>query len=159
MYQFYYAYPITSYYTICYLVTMDAPQQFAFTIATLGGIVFAFLALLVLILEFRDIILSKRIPAQVTRIVESPGTDDDGQERINRFPEIEFIDPNGKTVIHQLVLTNMTWRKPGDTVTIYYRPSNTKAGYKICSPFMWPKMILLFFLTACALLLLYGPHT
>lgn len=103
-------------------------------------------------------ILSKRIKAKVIRIVESPWTDDDGVGRIMRYPEIEFVDPNGKTIIHQKVLTNMTWRKPGDKFKIYYRPMKNAVGYKICAPFMWPKIILLFFLTAVALMLLYGPH-
>lgn len=126
-------------------------------LTTLAGIVLASLVLLILFLEFRDLILSSRIKATVTRINESPSTDADGHERIDRFPEIEFIDPSGKLVKRELSLTNITWKKPGDKMTIYYRPLKNEAGYKICSPFMWPKIILLFFLTFGALLLLFGP--
>ncbi len=40
--------------------------------------------------------------------------------------------------------------------TLYYRPMKTDAGYKICSPFMWAKIIVLLFLTFGATLLLIG---
>lgn len=103
-------------------------------------------------------ILSKCIKAKVIRIVESPWTDDDGHQRMGKHPEIEFVDPNGQTIIYQMAFTNMTRRKPGDKFKIYYRPMKNAVGYKICTPFMWPKIILLFFLTAGALMLLYGPH-
>jgi hypothetical protein len=139
------------------LLIMDTPEQFV-TITALAGILFAFLSLLILFMEVRDLILGTRIQTKVTRIVESPATDENGHPRINRFPEIEFIDPNGKPVIHSLNLTNSTRRKPGDTIILYYRPMNNKDGYKVCAPFMWPKLILLLFLLVCALLLLKGPH-
>lgn len=125
-------------------------------LSTLAGIVLLGLAILILFLEFRDLILSRRIKATVTQIKESPSTDPDGHASIDRFPEIEFIDPTGKQIRHELALTNITWKKPGDTVTIYYRPMKTDAGYKICSPFMWPKIIVLLFLTFGATLLLIG---
>jgi hypothetical protein len=138
---------------------MDAQNQFLIIISTLFGILLVFIIVLILFIDFRDLILSKRIRAKVIRIVESPWTDDDGGKQIMRYPEIEFVDPNGKTIIHQLVLTNITWRKPGDRIEIYYRPVKNEVGYKICAPFVWIKLILLFFLTAGALMLLFGPHT
>lgn len=138
---------------------MEAQGQFFTTLTTLAGFLFVFIILLILFLEFRDLVLCKRIRAKVTRIVELPGTDDDGIERINRFPEIEFIDTQGKTILHQLAITNITWRKPGDSIWIYYRLADNKAGYKICAPFMWPKLILLCLLIFCAFMLLFGPHT
>jgi hypothetical protein len=114
------------------------------------------LIVLILFLEFRDLILSRRIKATVRRILETPSTDGDGHETVDRYPEIEFVDPSGKVVTHKLVLTNVTWRKPGDQVTVYYRPMENDAGYKICSPFVWPKMLLIGFLSAAVLLLLFA---
>ncbi|GCC52689.1 hypothetical protein SanaruYs_29270 [Chryseotalea sanaruensis] len=63
---------------------------------------------MILFIDFRDLILSKRIRAKVIRIVESPWTDDDGGKQIMRYPEIGFVDPNSKTIIRHLVLTNIT---------------------------------------------------
>ncbi len=135
---------------------MSAEATSLHLLSTLVGGLFVCLILLILFLEFRDLILSKRIKAKVIRIVETSSTDSEGHPRIDRHPEIEFQDPNGKKVTHQLTLTNLTWRKPGDTIVIYYRPMKTELGYKICSPFMWPKLIILFFLTVGAALLLFG---
>jgi hypothetical protein len=125
-------------------------------LTTLAGILFVCIIALILFLECRDLILSTRIRATVVRIVERPGTDDDGHPRNDRFPEIEFVDPSGRTVVHQLALTNVTSRKAGDKLWIYYRPAVNKAGYKLSAPFMWPKLFLLMFLTAAALMLLIG---
>ncbi|MBL7858960.1 MAG: hypothetical protein JNM57_14815 [Cyclobacteriaceae bacterium] len=125
-------------------------------LSTLAGFLLVGFIHLILFLEFRDIILSKRIKATVIRIIETPSTDADGHERIDRFPEIEFLDPNGKLVLHKLAITNITWRKPGDKLTIYYRPMQNEIGFKICSPFMWPKLVLLLFLAVGASLLLFG---
>lgn len=125
-------------------------------LSTLAGFLLVGLILLILFLEFRDLILGKRLTATVTQIIESPSTDADGNERIDRFPEIEFIDPNGNQIRHQLVLTNVSMRKPGDKFTIYYKAVKSGIGYKICSPFMWPKVILLFILSVGALLLIFG---
>lgn len=138
---------------------MEAQEQFGIIITTLAGIVFVFFIALILFIDIRNIILSKRIKAKVIRIAESLWTDEDGHQQIGKHPEIEFVDPNGKTIIHQLAFTNRTWRKPGDKIKIYYRPTNNALGYKISAPFMWPKIILLLFLTLCATMLLFGPHT
>jgi hypothetical protein len=137
-----------------YPMSAEASSLHLFSI--LVGVLFVCLIFFILFLEFRDLLLSKRIKARVIRIIENPSTDSDGHACINRYPEIEFPDPNGKIVKHQLALTNRTWRKPGDTVLIYYRPLKNELGYKICSPFMWPKLIVLFILTVGALLLLFA---
>lgn len=124
-------------------------------ISTFFGFLFIGLIILILFLEFRDVFLSKRIKAKVIRLIESKTIDVDGHERIDRFPEIQFLDPSGILITHELALTNMTWKKPNDTMVIYYRPAKKGRGYKICSPFMWPKMILLAFLFFGAFLLLF----
>lgn len=135
---------------------MSAEATSLHLLSTLVGGLLVCLILLILLLEFRDLLLSKRLKARVIRIVETPSTDSEGHPRIDRYPEIEFLDPKGKIVKHQLTLTNLTWRKPGDTILIYYRPKKNEKGYKICAPFMWPKLIVLFILTVCAVLLLFG---
>lgn len=135
---------------------MSAEATSLHLLSTLVGSLFVCLILFILFLEFRDLILSKRIPARVIRIIEKPSTDSEGHPRIDRYPEIEFLDPHGNKVIHSLALTNHTWRKPGDTLQIYYRPMKNESGYKICAPFMWPKLLVLFFLIIGASLLLFG---
>jgi hypothetical protein len=135
---------------------MSAEATFIHLLSILGGGLLSSLILFILFLEFRDLILSKRIKATVIRIIETPSTDSEGQARIDRYPEIEFLDPNGKMVKHSLALTNHTWRKPGDTLWIHYRPMKHDNGYKICSPFMWPKLVVLLFLMIGASLLLFG---
>lgn len=135
---------------------MSAEATSLHLLSTLAGGLFVCLILLILFLEFRDLILSKRIKATVIRIIETPSTDSEGHPRIDRYPEIEFVDPNGNRVKHSLAITNLTWRKPGETILIYYRPMKNELGYKICSPFMWPKLIVLFILTVGAALLLFG---
>jgi hypothetical protein len=127
-------------------------------LTTLAGILLVGIIVLILFLECRDLVLSTRIQATVVRIVELPSMDEDGHARTDRFPEIEFVDPSGRTVVHQLALTNVTSRKAGDKLWIYYRPAVNKTGYKLSAPFMWPKLVLLGILAAGALMLLFGPH-
>lgn len=135
-------------------MTTDASTLHLFS--TIIGLMFVALVILILFFEFRDLILSKRITATVIRIEESPSTDADGHERIDRSPEIQFIDPSGALVTHKLLLTNITKKKPGDKMSVFYRSVKSKTGYKISSPFMWPKVILLLLLSVGALLLLLG---
>ena len=135
---------------------MSAEETSIHLLSTLAGCLLLCLILFILFLEFRDLLLSKRLKATVIRIIETPSTDSEGHPRIDRYPEIEFVDPNGNRVKHSLAITNLTWRKPGDTLLIYYRPMKNESGYKICSPFMWPKLLVLLFLTIGASLLLFG---
>ena len=135
---------------------MSAEETSIHLLSTLAGCLLLCLILFILFLEFRDLLLSKRLKATVIRIIETPSTDSEGHPRIDRYPEIEFVDPNGNRVKHSLAITNLTWRKPGDTLLIFYRPMKNERGYKICSPFMWPKLLVLLFLTIGASLLLFG---
>jgi hypothetical protein len=134
-----------------------SPETTSFQILSLlAGNLLASLILLMLFFEFRDLLWSKPIKATVVRIVESPSTDTDGNERVDRFPEIEFMDPRGHKVTHTMMLTNVTSRKPGDQLMIHYRSTKNEPGYKVCAPFMWPKVVILLVLLIGASLLFFA---